>query len=169
LKAALRASNLSQPNTAHESRYSSRNSTASDHFMIAWVEETPGHHACDEFWHPTGLDRHRRTRPTLHAGRRCKDSPALDTGSIPNTRTVSGWRQRLPARGRQGSSGDAGPRRRRHKALEGTGVPTVSATAVRPTATHPQDRLGCVTDQLKAIRDSSSGHRQSQPTGDGLL
>ena len=34
LAAVLRASNLSQPNTAHEVRYSSRNSTIRDHPMI---------------------------------------------------------------------------------------------------------------------------------------
>jgi hypothetical protein len=34
LAAALRASNLNQPNTTQEIRYSSRNSTARDHDMI---------------------------------------------------------------------------------------------------------------------------------------
>jgi hypothetical protein len=34
LAAVLRASNRSQPNTAHEVRYSSRNSTVGDHVMI---------------------------------------------------------------------------------------------------------------------------------------
>jgi hypothetical protein len=38
LAAVLRASNLSQPNTVTEIRYSSRNSTARDHAMFAWSE-----------------------------------------------------------------------------------------------------------------------------------
>jgi hypothetical protein len=41
LAAAVRANNLSQLNTVTESKYSSRNSTASDHSMIAVRGKTP--------------------------------------------------------------------------------------------------------------------------------
>ena len=38
LAGVLRASNLSQPNTVTEIRYTSQNSTARDHLMITWMQ-----------------------------------------------------------------------------------------------------------------------------------
>jgi len=54
LAAALRASNLSQPNTVTEIRYSSRNSTARDHARSLTINETAGYPTSEEFWHLTG-------------------------------------------------------------------------------------------------------------------
>ena len=54
LAAALRASSPSQPNTAQEIRYSSRNSPDRDHFVITGSRRNPGQHTCNEFWHATG-------------------------------------------------------------------------------------------------------------------
>jgi hypothetical protein len=60
LAAVLRMSSPSQPNTVTEIRYSSRNSTASDHGLIAGTAETPGQRTGD------GLARY--TRAAYRAG-----------------------------------------------------------------------------------------------------
>jgi hypothetical protein len=54
LAAVLRVSNLSQPNTVTEIRYSSWNNTSRDHGLTMGIKETAGHHIGDEFWHGTG-------------------------------------------------------------------------------------------------------------------
>src|SRR5437764_11598397 len=51
--AVLRASNRSQPNTAQQIRYSSRNDTVRDHSMIARAVETRGQLTSGDFWHRT--------------------------------------------------------------------------------------------------------------------
>ena len=55
LAAAARANNLSQLNTVTEIKYSSRNSTARDHSMIAARDEICSSWSCAEFWHGTGF------------------------------------------------------------------------------------------------------------------
>ena len=54
LAAVLRASNLSQPKTVPEIKYSRRNDTVCDHLMIARAVETRGQLASGDFWHRTG-------------------------------------------------------------------------------------------------------------------
>jgi hypothetical protein len=115
LTAALRASNLSQPNPVTEIKYNSLNSTARDHGPITGTKETSGHRLCDAFWHGTGAIPASRptSRPArwvdirIHPGRMTWITSSAPTRRLPPALGATDRQrsaQNPPARSRAGAA-----------------------------------------------------------------